>query len=86
MWKLWARSTANFISRLRTTMNVENFWRRLKHDYLHHLLRPRLDLLVWVLISTVTPDSIARSEILEDTHRLGRSKPLSTYQKYFKTS
>lgn len=26
MWKLWARSTSPFISRLRTTMGVENFW------------------------------------------------------------
>ena len=27
MWPLWARSTSPYISRLRTTMNVENFWR-----------------------------------------------------------
>jgi hypothetical protein len=86
MWKLWARSTSHLISRIRTTMGVENFWRQLKHDFLHHFLRPRLDQLVWVLIYNVTPAYMARAEILEDTHRLGRSKPLTTYQKAFKKS
>ncbi|KAM6491725.1 hypothetical protein JOM56_012765, partial [Amanita muscaria] len=55
MWELWARSTSRFISRLRTTMNVENFWRQLKHDYLHRAVHPRLDRLVWTLIHKVTP-------------------------------
>ncbi|KAF8225300.1 hypothetical protein L208DRAFT_1306755 [Tricholoma matsutake] len=37
MWKLWARSTSPILSRLRTTMSVENFWHQLKHDYLHYV-------------------------------------------------
>jgi hypothetical protein len=86
IWKLWARSSSPLISRLRTTMSVENFWRQLKHNYLHHMLRPRLDLLVWILINNITPEYIAHAEILEDTHRLGRSKQLTTYQRYFKKS
>jgi hypothetical protein len=86
MWCLWARSTSPYISRLRTTMNVENFWQQLKHDYLHHVARPRLDHLVWVLIYKVTPAYFARAEILNDSHRLGRPKQLTTYQKYFKSS
>jgi hypothetical protein len=86
MWRLWARSTSKLISRLRTTMGVENFWRQLKHEFLHHFFRPRLDQLVWILINNVTPAYMARAEILEDTHRLGRSKPLTTYQKAFKKS
>jgi hypothetical protein len=65
-------------------MGTENFWRQLKHNYSHHALRPRLDLLVWILIS-VTPEYVVRAEVLEDTHHLGRSKPLSTYQRYFKS-
>ena len=85
-WKLWARSTSPYISRWRTTMGTENFWKQLKHNHLHHMLRPRLDLLVWILITKVTPEYIARAEVLEDTHCLGRSKLLSTYQKYFKSS
>jgi MULE transposase domain len=86
MWKLWARSTSPILSRLRTTMGVENFWRQLKHDYLHHVARPRLDHLVWILINKVTPAYIARAEIMNDSYRLGRSKQLTTYQKYFKSS
>ena len=86
MWRLWARSTTQYISRLRTTMNVENFWRQLKHDHLHRFVHPRLDHLVWILIYKVTPAYIARAEILEDRYRLGRSKQLTTYQKYFKAA
>lgn len=67
-------------------MGTENFWKQLKHNHLHHMLRPRLDLLVWILIVKVTPEYIARADILEDTYRLGRSKPLSSYQKYFKSA
>lgn len=85
-WKLWARSTSPYISRLRTTMTVENHWKQLKHEFLHHLVRPRLDQLVWILIMDVTPAYIARAEVLEDIHRLGRTKPLSTYQREFKRS
>ena len=86
VWKLWARSTSPYVSRLWTTMGTENFWRQLKHNYLHHTLRPRLDHLIWILINKVTPEYIARAEVLEDTYRLGRSKPLSTYQRYFKSA
>jgi hypothetical protein len=86
MWKLWARSTSTYLSRLRTTMGVENFWRQLKHNYLHHVARPRLDHLVWILIYKVTPSYFARTQILDNTHRLGRSKSLTTYQRAFKTS
>ena len=86
MWCLWARSTSPRISRLRTTMAVENFWRQLKHNYLHNVARPRLDHLVWILINRVTPAYVARSEILDDNFRLGRTRSLTTYQKYFKKS
>lgn len=84
MWRLWARSTSSYISRLRTTMGVENFWRQLKHNYLHNVARPRLDHLVWILIYKVTPAYYAQTDILNDTHRMGRSKPLTTYQRAFK--
>lgn len=67
-------------------MTVENFWRQLKHDFLHHYFRPRLDLLVWILINNVTPAYVARAEVLEDTHRLGRSNKLTTYQITFKSA
>jgi hypothetical protein len=40
MWCLWASSTSPYISHLHTTMNVENFWWQLKHNYLHYVARP----------------------------------------------
>ncbi|PIL26554.1 hypothetical protein GSI_12312 [Ganoderma sinense ZZ0214-1] len=86
-WKLWARSSSSDrISRLRTTMTVEKHWQQLKGDHLHHLVRPRLDQLTFILINRVTPGYVARAEILEDTYRLGRAKPLTTYQRYFKAA
>ena len=39
-WHLWARSTSDHLSRLRTTMSVENFWKQLKHDHLHYHVHP----------------------------------------------
>ncbi|KAF5347071.1 hypothetical protein D9758_011667 [Tetrapyrgos nigripes] len=45
-WLLWARSSTKYISCLWTTMCVENFWKQLKHHWLHYLIRPRLDQLV----------------------------------------
>jgi hypothetical protein len=43
-------------------MIVESHWRRLKHDYLHRFNRPRIDLVVWVLISRVIPDAVNRMQ------------------------
>jgi hypothetical protein len=86
MWLLWARSTnPAYLSRLRTTMNVENFWKQLKHDNLHHILHPRLDQLVWILIHDVTPSYIHRIAQLESTFMMGKSPPLTNYQRYFKS-
>ena len=84
MWKLWARSTSPYLSRLRTTMGVENFWRQLKYNHLHLVACPRLDHLVWILIYKVTPAYFAHTGILDDSYRLGRSKTLTTYQRAFK--
>ncbi|KAJ7026511.1 hypothetical protein C8F04DRAFT_1212608 [Mycena alexandri] len=81
-WKLWACSTSPYLLRLRTTMNVENFWRQLKHGFLHNHLRPRLDQLVWILVTQVTPAYLARAQILSDGHRLGRSRAPTQFQKH----
>ena len=72
-WKLWAHSTSPYISQWQMTMGTENFWKQLKHNHLHHMLQPHLDLLVWILITKVTPEYIAHAEVLEDTHCLGCS-------------
>ncbi|KAK1222979.1 hypothetical protein PQX77_014179 [Marasmius sp. AFHP31] len=84
MWKLWARSSSPYLSRLRTTMNVENFWKQLKHEQLHHLLHPRLDQLVHILIYKVTPMYVACTNFLTPEARLGCSRPPTPFQKAFK--
>ncbi|KAK1221042.1 hypothetical protein PQX77_016154 [Marasmius sp. AFHP31] len=88
MWKLWAWSSypgdSPFLTRLRTTMSVENFWKQLKHKQLHHLLHPRLDQLVFILIYKVTPMYIQRMDFLAPEACLGCEKSLSPFQASFK--
>ncbi|EJD33289.1 hypothetical protein AURDEDRAFT_43999, partial [Auricularia subglabra TFB-10046 SS5] len=60
MWPLWALSASPLVPRLRTTMVVENFWKQLKHDWLHHLLHPRLDQLVYIICTKVIPAYVHR--------------------------
>lgn len=67
-------------------MIVENFWRQLKHDYLHNVLHPWLNHLVWILNYKVTPTYIAQTEVLNSEYWAGHAKTLTTYQRYFKTS
>lgn len=74
-WELWARSSnATEIPVLKTTMIVESHWRRLKHDFLHRFNRPRIDLVVWILLTRVIPDVIARMRAVRSgDHRIGRA-------------
>ncbi|KAL1704325.1 hypothetical protein EV121DRAFT_270587 [Schizophyllum commune] len=66
-------------------MTVENFWKQLKHSHLHHLIHPRLDHLVYILVYCVNPAYLQATEIMLDTFRMGRSKTLTSMQKYFKS-
>lgn len=50
MWKLWARCCCHEVPVLKTTMILESHWRVVKHDYLERFNKPRMDLLVWILI------------------------------------
>ncbi|PCH35920.1 hypothetical protein WOLCODRAFT_146002 [Wolfiporia cocos MD-104 SS10] len=83
-WPLWARSTTPYVSRARTTMSAENHFKQIKHLYLPHLLRPRLDQLVWILCTKIVPAYMKRALELEDTYRMGRSKRLLPFQTKFK--
>jgi hypothetical protein len=86
-WPLWARSSdGERLSRLRTTMTVENHWKQVKHIHLHNLVHPRLDQLVYILIYEVTPVIAARTPYLDSIFRLGAARPLTTWQKGFKSS
>ncbi|KAJ7788196.1 hypothetical protein B0H14DRAFT_3892573 [Mycena olivaceomarginata] len=49
--------TLNFTLPLASPNHDEcgEFWKQLKHGFLHNHLRPRLDQLVWILVTQVTP-------------------------------
>ena len=70
-WVLWARSVnEKEIPVLKTTMIVESHWRKIKHDYLHRFNRPRIDLVVWVLLSRLIPSAMIRMRaLLQHDHR-----------------
>jgi hypothetical protein len=70
-WKLWARSANDKeIPILKTTMIVESHWRKIKHDYLHRFNRPRIDLVVWILLSRLIPSALTRMHaLLQRDHR-----------------
>ncbi|KAJ7661459.1 hypothetical protein DFH06DRAFT_1268903 [Mycena polygramma] len=81
-WELWARAEHPEIPRLKTTMMVESHWRRIKRDFLHHFHKPRLDLLVWILVTKLAPRYYRRLDImLGDT---GRYRELPSWRKDFK--
>jgi hypothetical protein len=71
----------NEIPVLKTTMIVESHWRKLKHDYLHRFNRPRIDLVVWVLLTRVIPNSLVRMRtLLNQDHR----QAIASWRKAFK--
>ncbi|KAI9806204.1 MAG: hypothetical protein M1825_006319 [Sarcosagium campestre] len=72
-WELWARAAnEKEIAVLKTTMIVESHWRKIKHDYLHRFNRPRIDMVVWILISRAIPQAVERMKaLLSGDSRLG---------------
>jgi len=61
-WGLISISDCPWIPRARTTMRVEAHWRDIKRNYLYQLYRPRLDLLVFVIITAFIPSRMERWE------------------------
>jgi hypothetical protein len=56
MWVLWARSAvATEICIFRTTMLMESHWKVVKRDYLPKFFRPRLDLVIYIIVSRLIP-------------------------------
>jgi hypothetical protein len=81
-WKLWARSVnPTEIPVLKTTMIVESHWRKVKHDYLHRYNRPRVDLVVWVLVSSLIPSVITKMHAVIQ-HNYRQANP--SWRKKFK--
>ncbi|KAJ7193585.1 hypothetical protein GGX14DRAFT_337576, partial [Mycena pura] len=84
-YKLWARSTQpNRIGHWRTTMAVENFWRNLKRNTLRHLLHPRLDQLIFLIVTEILPSFTAKMQIFDPNYRSGRAPALTPFQSEFK--
>lgn len=87
-WKLWARSAEpNSIPTVKTTMIVESHWRILKHNYLHRFNRPRVDLVVWILITLVIPDAIHKiSAILSGNSRVFKVRWRADFKKHWRAN
>ena len=83
-WALWARSAAEGISRLKTTMVVENLWKHMKSRDLAQFNRPRLDLVTHLVITGVLPRVQLTLDAILDRKRIGRGKALAPWQVDFK--
>ena len=59
-----------------------NSWRRIKHDFLHHFHKPRVDLLVWILITKLAPTYYRKLDRLMNDN--GRYHELACWRKAFK--
>lgn len=66
MRALSARSSSLRLSQQRTTMTVENHWKQIKHQYLHKLNRPRLDLTVPILCTEATLNLVQHARALAE--------------------
>lgn len=81
-WPLWSRAShPTMIPRLKTTMITESHWRLIKHDYLHRFARPRIDLVTFILISQVIPQTLARLTALKTANHRGG---VASWRKKFK--
>lgn len=85
-WELWARSAdPKQIPTVKTTMIAESHWRTLKHDYLHRFNRPRVDLIVFILITRVLPDAEHRlSAILSGQTRVHKARWREAFKRQWK--
>ncbi|KAJ3780538.1 hypothetical protein GGU10DRAFT_397768 [Lentinula aff. detonsa] len=72
-WKLWTCSPSLEIPHLCTTMINGAHWRHIKHDFLHYFHKPHVDLLLWILITKLTPTYQRKlHHLTEDTGRYRR--------------
>jgi hypothetical protein len=83
-WALWARAACDAISRLKTTMVVENLWKHIKHRDLAQYNRPRLDLVTHLVITGVLPRVQLTLASILDRRRVGRAKALAPWQTEFR--
>jgi hypothetical protein len=60
----------------------QSSWRRIKKDFLHHFHMPRVDLLVWILVTKLSPHYYRKLDHVINNH--GRYRELPTWRKEFK--
>ncbi|KAI0994209.1 hypothetical protein K3495_g13973, partial [Podosphaera aphanis] len=63
-WPKWARAANDEVPVLKTTMILESHWCRVKHSYLHDYNRPRIDLVAYIILSRLIPDTYDKLQIL----------------------
>ncbi|PKY40067.1 hypothetical protein RhiirA4_415555 [Rhizophagus irregularis] len=72
IWILWAHSAIpEKICMFRTTMLSESHWKVIKRDYLPKFFRPRLDLVIYVLLTRLIP----HHQQQYNKYLCGREKP-----------
>lgn len=83
-WPLWARSAVPGIPRLKATMISETQWKVIKHNDLAMFNRPRLDLVVHVLINRLLPRMRLTLVNVLGTPRMGRTVSPNDWQNDFR--
>ncbi|CAB4433197.1 unnamed protein product [Rhizophagus irregularis] len=79
-WYLWLRAgCSDKLSIFKTNMFVEAHWKVLKHDFLYKFFRPRLDLVVFVIMEQLIP---LQQRKFEQIFLAGREK--AEWRKAFK--
>jgi hypothetical protein len=61
---------------------LSDSWRHIKKDFLHHFHKPRLDLLVWILVAKLAPTYYRKLDLVAST--TGRYRGLPSWRKQFK--
>jgi len=77
-WTLWARAANYELCLFKTTMLVESHWKVIKRDFLPKFFRPRLDLVIFIIIKRLLPHYQQRQNRIIQ----GREKP--SWRKEFK--
>src|ERR1044072_910863 len=77
-WVLWARAANYELCLFKTTMLIESHWKVIKRDFLPRFFRPRLDLVIFIIIKRLLPHYQQR----QDRILQGREKP--SWKKDFK--
>ncbi|KIO17044.1 hypothetical protein M407DRAFT_85350, partial [Tulasnella calospora MUT 4182] len=84
-WALWAQSAYPLISRMRTTMKAEGFWRLFKHDVLGSFSRPGLDLVTYLIFTEVLPSIKRKLDHVLGRQRVGGPHVLAPWAKEAKS-